>query len=141
MRKKKWIPTQKLESKTLWKAFSEYIRLRDSNEFGFAKCPTCGEEKFWRQMDAGHFIPKGKAMVKYDERNVHAQCKRCNGPMKGRPYEYSLFIDAKYGEGTAKELFDMRDQERKFYRPEVLDMIAHYKEQSKILLNAKNFAT
>src|SRR5687767_4246038 len=63
----------------LWKVFSEYIRLRDSDDKGFCKCFTCPNIRFWNKGDCGHGIPRQYKSTKFNERNNHFQCKHCNG--------------------------------------------------------------
>lgn len=85
----------------LWYWFSIYIRLRDSDENGYAKCCTCGVVRKWNNnMQCGHGIPRQHWGTKYDERNNHAQCKKCNGPEGGNQVKYKEFIDKKYGPNT-----------------------------------------
>lgn len=88
----------------LWKIFSEYIRRRDADEDGIVYCITCGARKHWKQVDAGHFVSRNAKAIKYDEQNVHAQCKSCNGFHGGMSYVYGQRIDELYGEGTAENL-------------------------------------
>ena len=83
------------------KYFSEYIRERDSNK-GIAKCVTCG--KMVSEFDCGHFISRRFQSTRYDERNAHAQCLKCNRFENGNQYEHGKKIDEIHGEGTADEL-------------------------------------
>ena len=46
----------KMRDDKLWKWFSIYIRLRDSDENGYGKCFTCGKIIFWKKGDCGHGI-------------------------------------------------------------------------------------
>lgn len=104
-------------------AFSRYIRLRDALAYcksrgidtgQFARpeeiigvCCTCGTVKRWFKMDAGHFKPRGiggGSGTYFDERNVHLQCKPCNGFDGGRVQDYEKFIIEKYGQGVLDEL-------------------------------------
>lgn len=94
---------QKLIAK-LDTVFSEFIRLRDSDNNGICKCITCGEYKHWREMDAGHFVTREKMGVRWDEKNVNAQCQSDNRFKSGKQYEHGLAIDKKYGPGTASLL-------------------------------------
>lgn len=57
-------------------------------------------------MDAGHFIARDKAATRYDERNVHAQCKHCNRFQSGKQFEHAKAVDKIHGAGTADELLD-----------------------------------
>lgn len=98
---------------------SRYIRLRDCIEYGlknklhpddigeFGECHTCGKIVRRKRADAGHFISRGfegSSGVRYDERNVHLQCKRCNAFEGGRPLEYREFMLKKYGQEVIDEL-------------------------------------
>lgn len=84
----------------LWKVFSEYIRLRDSDENGFCKCFTCTRVAFWRKMDCGHGVGRQHWGTKYNEKNNHAQCKVCNGFEGGRADRYEKAVNKRYGPQT-----------------------------------------
>lgn len=88
----------------LWKEFSRYIRLRDSDSNGICRCITCGLVRHWKQMDCGHGIPRQFWGTRYDEQNNHAQCKRCNGFEGGRMDVYAIRVDERYGSGTWDKL-------------------------------------
>ena len=103
--------------KKAWTWCSKYIRLRDAIEhqknnpeepFGNVKCCTCGRVTIWnKNTDAGHFISKssrGGSGVYFDERNIHAQCKDCNGFNQGKPHEYEFFMVDKYGQDVVDML-------------------------------------
>ncbi len=112
--------TPKIKAST---AFSRYIRLRDALKYcrergidteQFARpediigvCCTCGTVKSWIRMDAGHFKGRGiggGSGTYFDERNVHLQCKPCNGFEGGRYSDYEEFIIVKYGQPVHDEL-------------------------------------
>lgn len=84
----------------LWKVFSEFIRQRDADENGNCKCFTCGLIRHWKQMDCGHGIGRQHKATKFNEKNNHAQCKRCNGFEGGMRERYKEEMDKRYGEGT-----------------------------------------
>ncbi len=106
--------------KEAWNWCSKYIRLRDAIEhqkknpeqpFGNVACCTCGKVTIWnKNTDACHYIPKGSrgmSGVYFDERNIHAGCKNCNGGFRaGRNIRhevdeaYERFMLDKYGEET-----------------------------------------
>ena len=81
--------------------FSEYIRLRDSDQNCNAICITCRKVAHISEMDAGHFIDRSHKATRYEEQNVNAQCRACNRFQSGRQYEHGIAIDLKYGAGTA----------------------------------------
>ena len=100
-----------------WKWCSKYIRLRDAIEyqnkhpdvpFGYVQCCTCNHIiEYNRNCDAGHYISKGSrggSGVYFDERNIHAQCKSCNGFHQGRQVVYREFMLEKYSQRVIDEL-------------------------------------
>lgn len=89
-----------MDDKKLWKVFSEFIRLRDSDGNGYCRCFTCGLVRYWRDLDCGHGIGRQHLSVKYNEKNNHAQCKKCNGFEGGMREKYKENVDKKYGKGT-----------------------------------------
>lgn len=123
-----------------WKVFSVYIRLRDSNEYGMITCYTCPSYKEWKYSDAGHWRSRQFKNTLFHERNVHAQCKQCNGPYKGRPEEYRRNIIRDYGEGEDERLFAMSKHPKRFTREELEEMIIHYKNEVKKLKKEKGIA-
>lgn len=110
-----------LKEATKW--MSLYCRLRDAIDWNrqfpediigikpnklVVKCCTCGKIGSWfYSMEAGHFIPKGKggqSGVRWDERNVHAQCSGCNAFHQGRALEYRDYMLKEYGQEVIDEL-------------------------------------
>lgn len=83
--------------------FSLYVRQRDSKD-GVARCVTCGKYDHWKEMDAGHYISRQYLSVRYNEKNVHAQCKSCNRFHEGMKDAYALFLIKTYGKGILEEL-------------------------------------
>jgi len=90
--------------KKAWTQFSRFIRLRDSDEYGRAKCITCPAVKHYLEMDAGHFITRAKESTLFDERNVSCQCKGCNRFQGGKFFEHEQAIERKFGKGTVETL-------------------------------------
>jgi len=117
--------------KKLWKVFSEYIRRRDADEEGICKCITCGLVRHWKQMDCGHGIGRQHWGTRYDERNNHAQCKRCNGFEGGKREVYKEAVDQKYGAGTW-DLLELKSKKGKRLSAfEIEALTKHYKEKLK----------
>lgn len=80
------------------KYFSLYIRERDKNK----PCVTCG--KMVSDKDCGHFLSRRFENTRYDEKNAHGQCQKCNRFEYGNQYEHSVSIDELYGAGTCEKL-------------------------------------
>lgn len=114
------MPTPKVNA---WRQCSRYIRFRDALEFccerdidlrQFArpedvigKCCTCETVKSWICMDAGHWKSRGTgggSGVYFDERQIHLQCKHCNGFKGGKADEHKDFIIAKHGIEVIQEI-------------------------------------
>ena len=54
------------------KYFSLFIRERDKDK----GCVTCG--KFTDNKDCGHFLSRRFESTRFDEKNAHGQCQKCN---------------------------------------------------------------
>lgn len=82
----------KLWKPKAWGMFSLYIKKRD----GWT-CITCGAIKKDKSMHAGHFVPAVHQNTMFNERNVHAQCSRCNLWGNGEPHLYAIKLIEMYG--------------------------------------------
>jgi hypothetical protein len=127
IRKKKEVDAE------LWKWFSIFIRLRDSNDDGICKCCTCGKFAFWKGgiMQAGHGVSRNHWGVKYNERNVSAQCSECNAKHigGGRQAEYAQFVNKKYGPDAWDILQASRDG-KKYTAVECHLLAGHYRKEA-----------
>ena len=107
--------------KLFWVEFSKYIRKRDDY-----KCFTC--EGAGNQ--AGHFIARsiGGMSLFFHERNVHAQCLRCNIFLSGNGAIYYRKMIERYGQESVDELFELKDRGyRKYSIEEYQELIEEYK--------------
>ena len=99
--------------KELDKWFSLYIRIKDSNEFGYVQCTTCSVVRFYKDgMQNGHFQSRRFMATRFNEEQ----------------YKFGLAIDAKYGEGTAEELEFLARTTFKISRVEYEEQISYYKK-------------
>ena len=121
----------------LWKIFSQYIRLRDSDDTGHLNCITSGRRVHWKEADAGHFISRRHLATKFDEQNVNGQSRHDNRFAAGKQYEYALAIDKKYGKGTAEKLLVKSKQVCKRGKTEIEVMEQYYKKEVERLLKEK----
>ena len=115
--------------KDLDKVFSLFIRMRASDENGYATCFTCGQVKKWKEGDAGHFISRGAYSTRWNETNVQFQDKKCNIFQSGQQYLFSVALNRLHGEGTADALYVMSRQTRKYGVGEIKAMIEIYKNK------------
>lgn len=119
------------------KWFSQYIRLRDTDDTGYGRCITCRKTIFWKHGDAGHFRTRGHLTTRWDERNVNLQCKHCNGPMSGMQYEHGCAIDQKFGSGVARKLLNRSVEMTKYSMDDLRVMAKSYQTRTRELLARK----
>jgi hypothetical protein len=113
--------------------FNRYIRLRDAGR----PCICCdrplGEDQPGGSYDAGHYRSVGSAPhLRFDERNVHAQRKRCNLWGAGRAVDYRLGLIKRVGIDVVEALES--DQAPKHYTRDDLRAIkAKYRAKANAL--------
>ena len=92
-----------------WKLTSEYVRRSNADPHtGMSGCVTCRPGtpgRHYKELQAGHFIPQAQGnAVKWDLRNIHPQCYRCNINLGGNGAEYYPFMLERYGQEVIDEL-------------------------------------
>lgn len=122
----------------LWKAFSQFIRLRDVDQTGYGKCITCGRIIHYKKGDCGHGIPRQHKATKYNETNNALQCKPCNGFEGGKREVFKQRVNERYGVGTwdKLELASRATCKRGQYEIDV--MTKYYQQQVKLLKAQKS---
>ena len=121
--KKKSSVNRRLQ-KHLWTLTSKYVRLKHSDYNGYCSCVTCGLTKPWQEMQAGHFIPRAQGnSTKWDLRNIHPQCYRCNINLGGNGAEYYPYMLKEYGKAIIDELRQASNQSLKITNCEYQHMI------------------
>lgn len=62
------------------KILSLYVRMRDSREFHYKyfRCISCGRVLPISEADCGHYHSRVHMSLRFDTRNVNAECRRCN---------------------------------------------------------------
>lgn len=94
-----------------WWYFARVVRMRDSQKYG--RCISCGKQKTFDELQAGHFVPAGRGgfSLLFDPLNVNGECEGCNGfdEMHLRGYERNL--DARYGKGTGEKLVQRKNRD------------------------------
>lgn len=116
--------------------FHEYIRRRDAdNDSGYCQCISCDKPIHFTESDAGHFISRGKLATRWDERNVKAQCRKCNRFEYGRQFEYSL----KIGTELAEQLLQESRAVFKLMEHEYQEIFETYRDKLKELKDLQGF--
>lgn len=113
-------------TKKAQEVFNRYIRHRDRLE----PCISCG--KFYDQYDAGHYVPvKGGSYLRFNEWNVHKECKRCNGFDEFHLVGYRKRLIDKIGADAVEWLETNRRQVKKWTREELNQIIKTYADRIK----------
>ena len=119
--------------KKLDKLFSEYIRRRNADHLGRVKCFTCGVEKHWKEQQAGHFQSRSQHSTRWDEVNVQVQCVKCNMYRQGEQYKFGMYLDQRFGDGTAEDLENRAKTIIKINRVDYEEAIERFKQKIKEL--------
>lgn len=118
------------------KPFHEYIRRRDADDnSGYCSCKSCGKPIHFTESDAGHFIGRQHLSTRWDERNVHSQCRKCNRFEYGRQYEYSLNL----GVELSQELLQKSRKIFKLTDSEYQEIFNEYKQKLEDLKKTQSF--
>jgi hypothetical protein len=125
--KPKKISVSKLKKKA-WKLFSEYIR-RSAIKDGLVVCITCGAQKNYKEMQAGHWLPGRHPSVLFDQRNCHPQCYHCNVGLKGSPIQYYHYMENFYGKKEMKDLERLDRVNKQFKQFELEALIDIFKRK------------
>tara|TARA_R110002012_G_scaffold309285_2_gene516205 strand:+ start:565 stop:969 length:405 start_codon:yes stop_codon:yes gene_type:complete len=113
--------------KELDKWFSLYIRLRDANDYGMVQCFTSGRVYHYKRMHAGHFMSRRYLATRFNEWNVQPQSPADNLFGQGEQWKFGIALNAKYGEGTSRELEELSRTTIKLSRIDYEEQIRYYK--------------
>lgn len=109
--------------------FNAYIRKRDEK----LPCVSCGYDGTQRQIHAGHYRPAGNvAILRFDERNVHAQCSICNNHLSGNLVNYRNELINRIGLEVVEEL-ESTNSPKQYTIEEYAEIIKTYKQKTKEL--------
>ena len=117
--------------------FSQYIRLRDSNQNGYCRCITCNKIDYWKDMQNGHFIPRQHMSTRFDERNCNVQCNTCNVGLRGNLEVYATSLKQKYGDTIVDDLTRKKNETVHYSIPELKDLIKDYSSKVRNLKKEK----
>lgn len=131
MRRKKK-PTRQDYVKLLDAVFSTYIRLRDANDKWIVICPLCWAKVSWKQAQNMHFISRWNMKHRYDEKNCHAGCVRCNVILNWNYIAYTRWMQKNYGISYVDRLIADK-WPYKIPTPMLVDMIKYYSDKAQLL--------
>lgn len=128
--------TKKSYEVAAWTAMSKYIRERD----GWI-CYTCGKKAYGRSMHAGHLFPRTKKILKFDYRNVKAQCAACNKFNEGETAVYINRFIREFGMKLYDFFYTIRNRTKirsvedfikikKYYKLKLAELMLKRKKQN-----------
>lgn len=93
--------------KKLDEIFSQYIRLKHSNDKGYCRCISCGRIHFWKDIQNGHYMSRRYLSTRFHENNCRPQCVSCNIFNQGNAQMYRRGLISEIGE-EAVDLIEVR---------------------------------
>lgn len=117
-------------------ACRKYILARDNN-----KCVICGSgptiAKTGRKLSLhqGHFLGKNRICMRWNEKNIHAQCCSCNYMHEQNCIPYYQFMQKKYGLKVINQLHNRWKVEKVHYTISDMDFMTDvYKTKLKEII-------
>lgn len=107
--------------------FSQYIRLKNSDENGDCKCYTCDAVKPWKEMQNGHFVSRTHLSTRWLEDNCRVQCMPCNVWKRGNYDIYALRLTQEKGSEILEYLHFQRAALKQMKRVDYDELIADLK--------------
>ena len=87
--------------------FHKFIRTRDKD----LPCICCGK---YTTLQAGHFYSASNSSVRFNEDNVHGQCKKCNYFLSGNLLPYRENLIKKIGQERVDKITLNVEMSKKF---------------------------
>lgn len=139
--KKEKLKTRSDYIKEVQIVFNRYCRLRD---YGLVciSCDALNEDVSIAGggFDAGHFLSRGaKPHLRFDERNCHAQCKRCNRYLSGNIANYRERLIVRIGLQAVQAL-EADNEPRHYTIDQLKELKKHYAMKCKELLKLRENA-
>ena len=118
--------------------FSKFIRLRDTDEYGYGKCFICGETFHYFDLECGHFRHRRHLGTRWYSDNAHAQCHECN-TRDDAAEQMIAMLRTDYGMDNAAEIIRLSNGITKFTNEDYAEMYQYYRKEVKRLLVDKMF--
>ena len=130
------------------KYFNKYIRLRDTDDYGFGRCISSGRPVQFgtSYCHEGHFYPAKIWSMRFLEDNVHVQSLSDNYYKSSNALEYKKNLIQKIGQDRVDYLDHLSDLDKRRKRLSTYDrrivyieVIEEYKQKCKKMLLNKMF--
>lgn len=133
------------------KWFSIYIRLRDTDQYGYGKCIETGRRIWYKRnqstgkmesnCDAGHYVTRAVLSLRYNEANVNAQLSENNRFSNKSFTNMRQNIMRKFGHEIVEWLDMMHKKfgDGDYEAPNYYEIGAYYQKKAESLLKTKMF--
>lgn len=108
--------------------FSQYIRLRDSDENGYIICYCCGAVNYYTECDNMHYMPRLHMNTRFSEDNCKGGCRNCNQAKSGNLKAYGEHLE-KDQPGSVEALEDQARVNYNYTVSEVKGLISYYSKE------------
>lgn len=126
------LPQLKAKAQT---AFNGWVRARDLGRGCISCGVTLGAGAVGGGYDAGHYRSVGSAPhLRFDERNVYGQCKRCNLYMHGNPAGYRLGLIDRIGLAEVEALECDQVGPGKMSRDDLIRLATEYRAKARAIV-------
>lgn len=119
-RKHHSIQTRKGLIEALDEVTSLIVRRRDG------QCVTCGEARP-QFLTCSHFYKRRHLNTRWDLRNCHCQCMRCNELHNENPWPYTTYFLNTFSTDVMHELFELRNRRETPTTEELRYMLGQYR--------------
>lgn len=125
--------------KKLDEVFSQYIRLKHSDQRGYCRCISCGKIQHWKQIQNGHYMSRRHLATRWHEDNCRPQCVACNIFNQGAAQMFRRGLIREIGEQQTDLIEALAHTTS--HEPsecEYQALIAYYKQQIELLKKEKS---
>lgn len=112
--------------------FSRYVRLKDSDLYGYNECYCCGKRENWKFQDCGHFIPRSHMYTRFSENNCKPCCQSCNRMKDGNLSAFARHLEQD-NPGSVESLLEQGRLVYKYTIEELKQLISEYTHKLKQL--------
>lgn len=117
------------EADKWWSLATRYRFATFTNGSWEAECITCNQTKPLKSLQCGHFMSRAHNTTRFSEENTAPQCFGCNVMQQGKQYQFGMWVDRMYGDGTAKRLYEESRVSHQFKVEELQQIIQDAKTQ------------
>ena len=109
---------------------NRYARERDCFGDTSTACISCGKWFPFEELDGGHYVPATAthSALRFDERNINAQCHKCNRFLHANLRGYFRGLEKKLGRDGLDDL-EAADGPKKWTKEEIDELKLYYKRK------------